>query len=59
MKKTVSKKLTLARETLKQLSAEDLAKAAGAKPSKAHSRCYSVCPDLSCGFACTAINCTA
>ena len=60
MKKISSKKLSLTRETLKQLSAEELANAAGAKPnSRAQSLCYSVCTDrTSCGIACSAINCT-
>lgn len=53
MKKTV-KKLTLAKETLRNLNEEQLQDIAG---GGGKSKNYSECPDLSCGFACTAINC--
>ena len=53
MKKTV-KKLSLAKETLRNLNEERLQDVAGAGEK---SKRYSECPDLSCGFACTAIDC--
>jgi hypothetical protein len=53
VKKTV-KKLSLAKETLRNLNEEQLQDVAGGEKSKR----YSECPDLSCGFACTAIDCT-
>ncbi len=52
MKKTV-KKLSLAKETLRNLNEEQLQDVAGGERSKR----FSECPDLSCGFACTAIDC--
>ena len=52
VKKTI-KKLTLNRETLRNLNEEQLQDIAGGGKSKQ----YSECPDLSCGFACTAIDC--
>jgi natural product precursor len=54
VKKTV-KKLTLNRETLRNLNEEQLENIGGGAVVK--SKQYSECPDLSCGFACTAINC--
>ena len=54
MKKTV-KKLTLNRETLRNLNEEQLENIGGGAVVK--SKQYSECPDLSCGFACTYINC--
>lgn len=53
MKKTV-KRLALHKETLRNLNEEQLQDAAGGGEK---SKQYSECPDLSCGFACTAINC--
>jgi hypothetical protein len=53
VKKTI-KKLTLNRETLRNLNEEQLENVGGAADK---SKQYSACPDLSCGFACTAINC--
>jgi hypothetical protein len=53
VKKTV-KKLTLNRETLRSLTEEQIEKVGGGEDK---SKRYSECPDLSCGFACTAINC--
>ena len=53
MKKTI-KKLNLNRETLRNLNEEQLEKIGGAEDK---SKRYSECPDLSCGFACTYVNC--
>ena len=55
MKKSI-KKLTLAKETLRNLNEEQLENVGGAAVK---SKRYSECPDLSCGIACTYINCTA
>ncbi|HEY9420801.1 MAG TPA: class I lanthipeptide [Thermoanaerobaculia bacterium] len=55
MKKTV-KKLALSRETLRNLNEEQLENVGGAEEK---SKRYSECPDLSCGIACTYVNCTA
>jgi hypothetical protein len=55
VKKTI-KKLTLNRETLRNLNEEQLENVGGAADK---SKQYSACPDLSCGIACTYINCTA
>lgn len=52
MKKAI-KKLSLAKETLRNLNEEQLQDVAGGERSKQ----FSACPDLSCGFACTAIDC--
>ena len=52
MKKIV-KKLSLAKETLSKLNEDQLQGVAGGEKSKQ----FSACPDLSCGFACTAIDC--
>lgn len=54
MKKTV-KKLSLNRETLRNLNEEQLENIDGGAVVK--SKQYSECPDLSCGIACTYINC--
>jgi natural product precursor len=51
MKKTI-KKLTLAKETLRNLNEDQMADVAGGVPSKRYSDCGS------CGIACTYIDCT-
>lgn len=52
MKKSI-KKLTLSKETLRNLTEKQMLEAAGGN----NSRVYSECPDKSCGIACTAIGC--
>lgn len=51
MKKTV-KKLTLAKETLRNLNEEQLENVGGALSEN-----FSGCPNLSCGFICTRFAC--
>ncbi len=52
MKKSI-KKLALAKETLRTLNEEQLKNVGGGEKSKR----FSECPDLSCGFACTYVDC--
>ena len=52
MKKSI-KKLTLAKETLRNLNEDQMADVAGGVPSKRYSDCGS------CGIACTYVDCTA
>lgn len=52
MKKSI-KKLSLAKETLRNLNEEQLNEVAGGAKSEQYSRC----PELSCGIACTYIDC--
>ena len=54
MKKSI-KKLSLAKETLRNLNEEHLENSGGAAEK---SKRFSECPDLSCGFACTYVDCT-
>ncbi len=51
MKKSI-KKLTLAKETLRNLNEEQLESVGGAQ-----SEHFSACPNLSCGFICTRFAC--
>jgi hypothetical protein len=51
MKKSI-KKLTLAKETLRNLNEDQIADVVGGAPSKRYSDCGS------CGIACTVIDCT-
>lgn len=53
MKKN-TQRLSLNKETLRSLNEGQLAEAAGGDKSVQYSRC----PDLSCGIACTYVNCT-
>ena len=55
MKKSI-KKLALAKETLRNLNENQLENVGGGEEK---SKRYSECPDLSCGFACTYVNCGA
>ena len=52
MKKN-TQKLSLNKETLRNLNEEQLNEVAGAKRSDV----YSECPDKSCGIACTYVDC--
>lgn len=52
MKKSI-KRLAINKETLRNLNEGQLAEAAGGRQSEQYSRC----PDLSCGIACTYIDC--
>jgi natural product precursor len=52
MKKSIQK-LTLSKETLRNLTEEQMQDIAGGNNSKV----YSECPDKSCGIACTYVGC--